>query len=319
MTCKKALLPLLSITPLLLVTGGFAGTGCGNYSNEDLEFMQALPEQSQLSAVVPTRSAVVLASSAELYRMTRDVVVIFNGIVDAFLTVIDTIRAYPPTTRQPNERIWGPFPSNDHRGWDVRMLMTRDNLTTFSYHIGFRPSGFVGGEDAGWLDVINGSFVASGGARKGSGMLMITTAAARAAGLDPGLGYLDTLIANYDNHAFPMTVDLNFTNLPNPLKPDDPTSGIYDFAAAENGNGSLSFNFTGNPIPGSMTDVVQVTSAWLGSGEGRSDLQVVSGDAAGAHETQCWDHLLLPVYTNKPWSQGEDIGTPADCPVIPSL
>jgi hypothetical protein len=316
MTCKKELIPLL-----LVVVGlsGLASTGCGNYSNEDLEFMQALPEKPDLTAVVPVRSAVVLASTAELYHMTRDVVVIFNAIVDGFLTIIDTIRSYSPTTRHPNERIWGPFPSTDHPGWDVRMLMTHDNLTTFSYHVGFRPIGFAGADDAGWIDVINGSFAASGGARKGSGELEVTTAAARAAGLDPGLGYLDALTAHYDNHAFPITVDLDFTNLPNPFKPDDPTHGIYDFAADENGNGSLSFNFNGNPVPGPATDVVQVTSTWLGSGEGRSDLQVVSGDAAGAHETQCWDRLFQPVYTDKPWAPLEDIGALSDCPVIPSL
>jgi len=67
MTCKKTLVPLL-----LIVTGlaGLAGSGCGNYSTEDLEFMNALPEKSDLSADVPGRSAVVLASTAELYRMT---------------------------------------------------------------------------------------------------------------------------------------------------------------------------------------------------------------------------------------------------------
>ena len=313
MTCNKKLVPLL------LIAAGLAGAGCGNYSNEDLEFMQALPEKADLTAVVPIRSAVVLASSAELYRMTRDVVVVFNGIVDAFVTIIDTIRSYSPTTRHPNERIWGPFPSNDQPGWNIRMLMTFDGATMFTYHIGFRPIGFAGGEDDGWINVINGTFLASGGARKGSGSLDITTAEAHAAGMDPGLGYLDTLTATYDNHAFPIAVDLNFTNLPNPAKPDDPTQGIYDFAADENGNGSLSFNFTGNSILGPATDVVQVTSAWLGSGEGRSDLQVVSGDAAGAHEIQCWDRLFQPVYTDKPWSPVEDIGTLSDCPVIPSL
>ena len=107
--------------------------------------------------------------------------------------------------------------------------------------------------------------------------------------------------------------------MPNPLKPDDPSQGTYDFAIDQNGNGSLSFNFTGNTIVGPAVDVVQVTSTWLGSGEGRSDLQVVSGDAAGAHEAQCWNRQFLPVYTDKPWSPLEDLGDPSVCPVIPSL
>jgi hypothetical protein len=295
---------------------GLPGVGCGNYSNEDLEFMQALPEKTDLSAEVPTRSAVVLGDTAELYRMTRNVVVIFNGVVDSFLTLIDAIRAYSPTTRLPNERIWGPFPAQDQPGWEVRMVMVRQDLATFAYEVEFRPMG--AGDDA-WTVVINGNFASTGGVRKGSGHLVVSTAAARAAGLDPGLGYLDSMTTDYDNHSFPITVNLQFTNLPNPLTPDDPTQGTYGFAIDENGNGSLSFNFTGNSIPGPAIDVVQVTSAWLGSGEGRSDLQVVSGDAAGAHETQCWNGQFQAVYTDKPWSPLEDLGDPSVCPVIPSL
>ena len=312
MTCKKTLIPLL----VLVALSGLANAGCGNYSNEDLEFMQALPEKSDLSVTVPTRSAVVLANTAELYRMTRDVVVIFNGVVDSFLTLIDAIRSYSPTTRLPDARIWGPFPAQQQPGWEVRMVMMRQDLATFAYAVDFHA---IGSADA-WINVINGSFAASGGARRGSGSLNIDTKAARAAGLDPGLGYLDAMSATYDNHDFPITVDLQFTNLPNPLKPDDPTQGTYDFAAGQNGNGSLSFNFSANSIPGPAgIDVFQVTSNWLGSGPGRSDLQVVSGDAAGAHETQCWNQLFQAVYTDKPWSPLEDLGDPSACPAIPSL
>src|SRR4051812_7704845 len=156
MTCKKTLIPLLLVA-------GLTSAGCGNYSNEDLEFMQALPEKPDLSADVPTRSALVLANTAELYRMTRDVVAIFNGVVDAFLTLIDAIRAYPPTTREPNMRIWGPFAAGkDKPGWDVRMKITRTDLATFTYEVGFRPTGFGGGEEEGWINIVTGTFAAAG-------------------------------------------------------------------------------------------------------------------------------------------------------------
>jgi hypothetical protein len=316
MTCKKLGIPLL--LPLLLLGSGVLAPGCGgNYSNEDLEFMNALPEKSDLSADVPTRSALVLANTAELYRMTRNVVAIFNGVVDAFLTLIDAIRSYPPTTRMPNARIWGPFPATDQPGWEVRMVMNRVDLATFTYHVDFRP---IGGANDSWLIVISGQFAASGGVRKGSGSLSVDTKTARAAGLNPGLGYLDAMSVTYDNHDFPITVDLHYTNLPNPLKPDDPTQGTYDFAVAQNGDGSLMFDFSANSIPGPAgIDVFQVTSNWLGSGPGRSDLQVVSGDAAGAHEAQCWNQQFQAVYTDKPWSPLEDLGDPSACPAIPSL
>ena len=126
--------------------------------------MQALPEKPDLSADVPTRSALVLANTAELYRMTRNVVAIFNGVVDAFLTLIDAIRAYPPTTRLPERRIWGPFPgARNQPGWEVRMVMTRQDLATFNYRS-------ISGDrrrDDSWIIVISGNFAATGGVRKG--------------------------------------------------------------------------------------------------------------------------------------------------------
>jgi hypothetical protein len=308
------------LASMLMIALGLWGAGCGNYSNEDLEFMNALPDSADLSAEVPAvRSSISLGDTPELYRMTRNVVVVFNGVVDAFLSLIDTIRSFSPTTRRPSERIWGPFPAENQAGWMVRMVMKRVDLANFSYQVGFRPAAFVGGDDDGWLNIINGTFAAAGGVRKGSGTLAVMTADARAAGLDPGLGYLDWMTASYDNHAFPINVNLQFANLPNPLKPDDPTDGDYTYKALQNGQGELTFNWSAYSIPGPLLDVFNVTSRWLGTGEGQSDLQVVSGDAAGARETQCWNQLLQAVYIDKPWLSVEDIGTPSDCPSIPTL
>jgi hypothetical protein len=296
------------------------GAGCGNYSNEDLEFMNALPEKEDLTAQVPARSALVLGDAAELYRMTRDVAGVFNGIVDAFLSLIDTIRSYPPTTRRTNERIWGPGPAKEQPGWLVQMDMVRKDLATFRYAVQFRRADFVGAADQGWIDILTGTFAAAGGVRKGSGTLVITTAAARAAGLDPNLGSLDQMTALYDTHAFPITVNLMFKNLANPVQPTDPTEGTYAYAAQENGQGALMFDFSANSIAGPAgLDTFEVTSRWLGTGEGRGDLQVVSGDAAGARETQCWDQRFRAVYTDKPWAPLEDIGAPSDCAAIPTL
>jgi len=43
------------------------------------------------------------------------------------------------------------------------------------------------------------------------------------------------------------------------------------------------------------------------------------GDALGAQETQCWDNRFQAVYTYKPWSPLDNLGTAADCPAIPTL
>jgi hypothetical protein len=305
-------------SPFVVATLLVAIAGCGNYSNEDLEFMNALPEKSDLTADVPMRSAVTLASTAELYRTTREVAAIFNGITDAFLNLIDGIRAFPPTTRKPDERIWGPVPAANQPGWLVRMIMQRQpEVATFSYSLDFIPAG---APDSAAISLITGSFAAAGGVRKGSGEIHVTTDMLRAAGGDPGLGYLETLDVLYDTSAPPISVDLTFVNLPDPLKPLDPTTGHYVYSAQENGQGALSYEFSANSIPGPAgLDTFNVTSRWLGTGEGRSDLQVVSGDAVGALEAQCWNSQLQAVYIDKPWAPLEDIGAPADCPAIPTL
>jgi hypothetical protein len=290
--------------------------GCGNYSNEDLEFMNALPEKQDLTAEIPARSA-ILIGDAELYRMTRNVALVFNGIVDAFLSIVDTIRAYPATTRRPNERVWGPFPSDKQPGWLAQLVMTRLDLITFEYKLQYVPAA---DPSATPLTLMTGRFAAAGGARRGKGQIAVNTEPLRTASLDPDLGYLDTLTVDYDTSAFPITVNLMFTNFPNPFKVDDPTQGTYVYAAQANGQGALSFDFSAFTIPGPMgLDTFNVTSRWLGNGEGRADLQVVSGDGAGLDETQCWDRQFQAVYTNKPWAPLEDIGAVSDCPAIPTL
>ena len=293
-----------------------AAAGCGNYSNEDLEFMAALPEKADLATEVPTRSALTLGDTAEYYRLTRNVSMIFNGITDAFLGLIDTIRAFPPTTRHPNQRIWGPFPAKKQPGWMIRMLMERKDAT-FTYWLEFQPASDPSSE---WLWLIRGSYAATGGVRRGQGQITVDTSALRAAGVDPDLGFLDHLTVDYTTSEFPIDVQLTFMSFANPMKPDDPTQGRYEYAVQSNGQGALTYDYFANVIPGPAIDEVLVTSRWLGTGEGRADLQVVSGDAAvGAQATECWNRLFLSVYIDKPWAPQENHGTPADCVAIPTL
>jgi len=62
---------------LLLAATLLAGA-CGNYSNEDLEFMNAVPAREDLAANMP-RSMILPANEAELSRDTHDVIRTFNG------------------------------------------------------------------------------------------------------------------------------------------------------------------------------------------------------------------------------------------------
>src|SRR5262245_2098762 len=84
---------------------------CGNYSNEDLEFMNAVPARQDFVAYIPRD--LTPANEAELAKDTHTVITAFNGALD-FLKVADAIRAYPPTSRIPDGRVWGPVLDNNH-------------------------------------------------------------------------------------------------------------------------------------------------------------------------------------------------------------
>jgi len=73
---------------LLLAATLLAGA-CGNYSNEDLEFMNAVPAEQDLSVNMPRSN--LLVNEAELSTLTHDTVATFNGALD-FLNAADVIR-----------------------------------------------------------------------------------------------------------------------------------------------------------------------------------------------------------------------------------
>ena len=102
--------------------------------------MNAVPAADDISPNIPRAS--LPANEAELSRDTHAVIKAFNGALD-FLEAADTIRTWPPTSRIPNGRIWGPWPMNDHPGWQMRFTMSRDPAAPemFGYRFEVEPIG----------------------------------------------------------------------------------------------------------------------------------------------------------------------------------
>src|SRR5450432_2476152 len=111
--CRMTSKRLTGLLALVVVVA----VGCGDYSNEDLEFMNALPESDALQAnIPPVTSAVELANEAELARSTHDTTRGFNGMLATLVGIVDGVRSYPPTARTANTRVWGPFPTARSKG-----------------------------------------------------------------------------------------------------------------------------------------------------------------------------------------------------------
>jgi hypothetical protein len=314
---------LLLVLPVAALFGA-----CGDYSNEDLEFMNAVPQGGDFHADIPAvTSAVELADEAELAKQTHTVTTAFNGMADALVTLVDTVRSYPPTSRTPTSRTWGPFRFDKTKlknlNWQMRVIVWRDPTIAdrFGYEIDVHKDGNA---DTDWPTFVSGSFDSGHTARRGVGQLLLDTAQVRAEGLDVSdFGTLDNLTIKYDTLDDPLTIDMTINDLPTAGSADPGSMVVYSYSQTAAGQGEMIFDLIGNSVPGPAIEDLRVTSQWLTTGAGKATVNVLSGDGAGALQTECWNASFVATYNNKPWSTGEDAPTnppPADpgdlCPAI---
>jgi hypothetical protein len=313
MTSKNRALALAATLALAVA----ATAGCGNYSNEDLEFMNAVPDKNDLSVTIP--AALTPANEAELAKDTHETVKTFNGIIDTVLGGVEAIRAYQPTGRTPDSRTWGPIPDNAQPGWQWQFVMVREADASFSYRFELEP---VGAADA-WLPFITGNFAPSPGIHRGVGTFTLDTTPLRNAGFpfDVPTGKIDTLTVSYQTKDFPISVVMDLISYPNyPTDLVTTNSVHYEYGAQADGSGAMKFTMAGDLIPLTPAiEVVQVTAQWLASGAGRGDLTVLSGDGAGMMQSECWDSTFNATYNSKPWAPSENLNDPSFCPALPAL
>jgi hypothetical protein len=295
---------------LFIVVASLAS--CGNYSNEDLEFMNAVPARSDLTASMPR--AMLTVNEAELSRDTHDVIRTFNGALE-FLKIADLIRTYPPTSRIPDGRIWGPVADDKHPGWQWRFVMTRDPSVsgTFNYTFDEQP---IGTDQ--WYELLNGSFVATGGARRGIGHFSITTDALWAVGFPFDYGadgsLLRQLDIKYSTADYPISVVMHLEMYPDAVGGNHVTTSLiaYTYEALESGRGAM--QFVGTDATGKSFSVV---SGWLASGRGRADATYVDpANGVNLTWTECWNDSFMSVYDNKPWDPTQNGGDAALCPDV---
>ena len=255
----------------LVLIGAIGLGGCGNYSNEDLDFQLALPDQSDIA--VKMQLLVSRPDSAEYYIVTRNAITTFNAMVVELVALIDHVRGNSPTSRQGNRRIWGPFPSDKYPTWETRVVMDRSTVSSsllrMDYWVQLR---LIGQNDSAWVSFLVGSYTSQGSARTGQGDIRLLAKDLRDGGYpvddDPGLANLDNLHVTYSNATYPMTVTMDIVKLPKA----SPQSGSYTYAQNQDGSGKMTFDWQGVTTDTGVPITANMTSQWLGSGAGRADL-----------------------------------------------
>jgi hypothetical protein len=292
---------------------------CGNYSNEDLLYMSAVPSNSQLAVVLPAAATTVM--QAELAQVTHNGIGAVNTLLDDLLGLVDTIRSYEPTSRTSDSRTWGPVDDSNHPGWRWALVVTREDTTSFKYELDVQNTA-VGSSPVPFL---TGTFDLAGGVKQGSGGVTAHFADVASAGfpVDPSTAQYDTLSLTYQNFDTPGSPVSAMLTL-NRTVPDKNglMTGSFSYEILTDGSGQITFLAAGNIVGGTGTEMVTIHAQWLASGAGMGTQTIDAGADLGLTQTECWDATFEATYNDKPWSTTEDVNPgemSAFCPTLPAL
>jgi hypothetical protein len=294
----------------------------GNFSNEDLEYLNALPTREALASKLPEssgssgggltqrRDRLLVGDTSQLYLDTRKASIDFNNGLDGLLSVLENIRTVPPTSRELDRRIWGPYPDTNQPGNDVRFVMERVSGDAFDYHLQYKPS--KAAQDA-WWSFLEGSFKADAGIRKGEGELHLFIADAVAKGIRVGdLRTLARLDVGYQNKALPTRVEMIFTAPPTSTPPEF----RFNYRELPAGLGEMRFLLKDtDAVPGGLKEDVEITSRWTPDRGGVATFVILRGDLQGASYKECWDPQSKITFAKQSWALF-GIGLASNCPDI---
>jgi hypothetical protein len=265
-------------------------TACGNWSNEDLEYLYALPQKdalkSQLGAMTgnTTQQPVSVGDPSTIYDDTKKQSDAFNAFIDSVLTALDQIRTVQPTRREATARFWGPWPDSTHPGFDVQVEIHRENDgANYSWSIKYRPRA------GDFFTIAGGDFTPTTQTlRKGRGNFFLDMKTIRDRLGDMGHPTdPDRADIHYATDADPVIVQIDFTF---------GTSLTAGYAFNGYADQSAMLQWVVADPSNLLISKARFTAAWNPKTAGRGDYLVLEGKYASAIGTECWDEGHIVVY-----------------------
>jgi hypothetical protein len=279
-----------------LAGAALLATACGNWSNDDIAFVEALPNAQALRVALPAQAGQPLCGAlgtSQVWAFAKPTGDNLNAGADALLALIDLVRRATPTTRGEDERTWGPFDDRNHPGVELRIVMrrTRDaaGVPTYDYTFGARVK-IQGGD---FQPVLDGSFTGDS-ARAGGGTLVLEFPALRALGMnDKPTDPTTPMKVTYDRRADPRTLTVDV-----PSGGFDLASFDYGYIGYASGQGEFDYAFVNQ-----AGDRVVVSALFDARGAGGARVSAtdhVSGLTFGF--TECWDAASCITAVNDPFN-----------------
>ena len=236
-----------------------------------------------------------------------------NAMVDSLLGMVDLVRSQPPTSREEDSRVWGPFPADDAPKWDVRMVSVREGVSQFTWAFEVAPHG-----TEKWRAIFSGIHYAGTTVREGDGSFAFDGVAVADINNEPGTPYY--LEATYDHRDGSHVTFSVWNNASDAALAESSALATYEYDIDSNDAGTLVFDAPEWEIadPKSKPERWHVTSHWVPDLGGRGDASVSGGDLPGiiVEWTECWlpDGTLL--YQADNWGfVPKPVGTEEDCTV----
>jgi len=296
-------------------------TACGNLSNEDIAFVEALPRTGDLHVRVPVQSAqpaCALGEASQWAVGARDTGDKLNAAVDAVLGIIDAIRSSPPTSRKPDLRVWS-FPDQKHPGVRIEASLLRvatqpgsdPAAQPWSFAIDARRDG------GPFLEILYAYFVGAE-ARSGQGVIAINFDDTRALQINGPTDPTGVMMVHYDlgGPARTVRIELGATGL-----------GLSQFSYFYSGNpdGSGHFDYL---FPDAQGNRFSLQTAFTAAGAGRAHMAVRTSSGATGTIDQCWDATacltylvdplsITPICAAIPAPQCPVQGSLSACPAVP--
>lgn len=305
---------------------------CGELSNDDLVFLRGVPSKQELRldvAASGTEGALMadVGQDAEFYADAYAISEETNASVASILDFVDSIGDdTPPTTRERDRRVWGPFA--DGQGRTIRFEVRREG-TSFRYCLHVGSTDQVTGEPTcddipgafGMNAILYGTYTprfAGAGVAQSNGEVTFDFEAAIRRPFGDERGKLVITHAYSDDGA---AKDIT-------LSAERPQLGLepavnVDYSYARDVDGRVLFalalpaQFFGTPIRENLA----IDACWREGGAGRADVVISGGDLTGrnpALAVECWGathkrtyaSYTSPDYPNFDLSEGDITACP---------
>jgi hypothetical protein len=296
-----------------LAAAALALAACGNYSTDDIAFVEAMPTREALRVAVPAQPAppptcpLGLGTAAQ-WTQARQSGDGMNAGLDWILGVVDLVRSTDPSERHRDSRVWGPFPDGGHPGFRIRVVVLRSigpgNVPTYSFSFQWSGPG------VDWTSLIDGQFIGASG-RTGEGNVTLHFDTIRALGLeakpdDPAVA----VTIGYDRRGDPRLVSLA---LPQGATGFGLLDFNYQYWSWTSGDAHLGYAFQDG-----RGDRLETQAGWLPAGDGRASVTFrPAADPTRFYQyTVCWDATGCIVAVADFFNVAGYCGTASSC-VVP--